>query len=433
MIRYRDAGGVVRTTPGNPAITATIPPQPDCDEMVTKQLSPELKPFSQCAGDGIPDAMDNCPKALNKDQKDTDKDGVGDACDNCPKVSNKDQKDGDGDRSGDACDICAGYPDYQDGDTDGEPDGCDCNDGIKSPEETDWDCGGPCGTCDPCTINPIPAQFDWRSFRNRSWLSPVKDQAQCGACWAFAPVGAVEARFNIEQDRPTMPDIDLSEQYLVSYHINPGNTVPGDCKGGLEGRALTEIQDLGIINDSLFLFQSGQCLRSLTTTVQQGCNMILPGAECACSQTSCITKFCDPGCAYIKSGTYIACTNPNTRPAFTGVPRWRISQYSRPTTMPGTYSQLGDSVKRAVLCDGPVTAFSNRWPGGNHVLVIAGWNNSWNNSEGAWLVRNSWGANWIASGSLGNAGPGYAYVPYNQPIGEMVNWTFSVRNVKVVP
>lgn len=229
-----------------------------------------------------------------------------------------------------------------------------------------------------------------------------------------------------------MPNIDLSEQYLVSYHINPGNTVPGHCKGGLEGRVLTEIRDLGIINDSVFKYQSGQCLREITTTVQQGCNMTLPAAECTCSATLCTTKFCDPTCAFIKSGVYL-CANPNIRPAFTGIPRWRIGQYSRPTTTLGTYAQLGETVKRAILCDGPVTVVSNRWPGGTHVIVIAGWNNNWNSSEGAWLVKNSWGANWIAGGNLGNAGPGYAYVPYNQPIGEMVNWTFSVRNVKMVP
>jgi cysteine-rich repeat protein len=93
-------------------------------------------------GDGIPDAMDNCPNVFNPirpmdngAQADADGDGVGDACDvcpldanttqcttfdpndtdgdtipntmdNCPNVANTDQADADGDGKGDACDPC---------------------------------------------------------------------------------------------------------------------------------------------------------------------------------------------------------------------------------------------------------------------------------------------------------------------------------------
>jgi thrombospondin type 3 repeat protein len=44
-------------------------------------------------GDGVRDAVDNCPSIPNPDQADTDHDGVGDACDNCPLRANSDQTD----------------------------------------------------------------------------------------------------------------------------------------------------------------------------------------------------------------------------------------------------------------------------------------------------------------------------------------------------
>lgn len=67
-------------------------------------------------GDGISDALDNCPTAVNSDQEDLNKNDKGDACedfdqdrvlnylDNCPDIPNTRQRDIDGDGIGDECD-----------------------------------------------------------------------------------------------------------------------------------------------------------------------------------------------------------------------------------------------------------------------------------------------------------------------------------------
>ncbi|MFT3766682.1 MAG: DUF4215 domain-containing protein [Minicystis sp.] len=63
-------------------------------------------------GDGVGDACDPCPLDANTTQcmmfnpNDTDGDGVLNAADNCPTKANADQKDSDGDGKGDACDPC---------------------------------------------------------------------------------------------------------------------------------------------------------------------------------------------------------------------------------------------------------------------------------------------------------------------------------------
>lgn len=40
----------------------------------------------------------------------------------------------------------------------------------------------------------FPISLDWRL---KGISTPVKDQVSCGSCWAFATIGAVEARVNI--------------------------------------------------------------------------------------------------------------------------------------------------------------------------------------------------------------------------------------------
>jgi len=51
---------------------------------------------------------------------------------------------------------------------------------------------GAIGTFDPSTVGPPPASVDWRTHTPKV-VSPIKDQAQCGSCWAFSAVEAMEA------------------------------------------------------------------------------------------------------------------------------------------------------------------------------------------------------------------------------------------------
>jgi Thrombospondin type 3 repeat len=95
-------------------------------------------------GDGVKNAVDNCPAAANANQANGDTDALGDACDSCPLVTNpkKDtlglglvQRDHDGDGRGDECDLCPHIKDEPniDADLDGIGAACDPSETIKNP------------------------------------------------------------------------------------------------------------------------------------------------------------------------------------------------------------------------------------------------------------------------------------------------------------
>jgi len=110
-------------------------------------------------GDGITNAADNCPFAINADQQNDDSDSLGNACDNCPITDNPFQEDMDDDNLGDACDICPGDT-INDLDNDvicGLVDNCPW---AYNPEQTDADADGVGDVCDNCLMDFNPAQED---------------------------------------------------------------------------------------------------------------------------------------------------------------------------------------------------------------------------------------------------------------------------------
>jgi C1A family cysteine protease len=83
-----------------------------------------------------------------------------------------------------------------------------------------------------------PSHFDWRELNK---VSSVKDQGNCGSCWAFSMVAALESLALIKSVSPVL---DCSEQFLVTYDITNFG-----CNGGGLGRAARFLDQQGTIDE----------------------------------------------------------------------------------------------------------------------------------------------------------------------------------------
>ena len=89
----------------------------------------------------------------------------------------------------------------------------------------------------------LPASVNWTAA---GAVTPVKDQAQCGSCWAFSTTGSVESAWFLAKG--TLPSV--SEQQLVDCSTAEGNQ---GCNGGLMDYAFEYIiKNKGITTEAAY-------------------------------------------------------------------------------------------------------------------------------------------------------------------------------------
>jgi hypothetical protein len=200
----------------------------------------------------------------------------------------------------------------------------------------------------PRDKDPLPSHWDWRAHEG---VTPPRDQGDCGSCWAFAAVGEMEAKIRIHYG----VELDLSEQQIVSC-----NPYGSGCNGGWAGSAYYVLMHHGGVLEHCMRYEGSD--------------------DVPCTQEEYLT--------------------------FTEMDNW--------------YSVANDveQIKTAVYEHGPVCTSvdaNDAWDnygggvieapgsGTNHLVLIVGWDDRLG-TDGAWIVKNSWGASW------GEAG--YCYVAY---------------------
>merc|ERR1712216_484949 len=113
---------------------------------------------------------------------------------------------------------------------------------------------------------PYDESLDWVS---KGAVTPAKNQARCGSCWAFSTTGAVEGALAVATGKL----ISLSEQQLVSC-----DTGSNGCQGGSMDQAIQWIESNPLCTEDEYPYTSGGGTR---------------GTCKACTGVATVTNFVD--------------------------------------------------------------------------------------------------------------------------------------------
>jgi hypothetical protein len=202
----------------------------------------------------------------------------------------------------------------------------------------------------------FPPSFDWRT---QGGVTPVKNQGNCGSCWAFCATAAMESQVLIYSGL----EEDLSEQAVMSC-----NTEGDGCNGGWMETAYDMWMSYGAVAE--------ECM---------------PYHEV--DTDPCVQESCDVS-AMLDGYYYVGSNVADLKQAL-----------------------LGGPVAVAMAVCGGFGAYT----GGcyedtcteiNHGVTIVGWDDDMCGGEGAWIVKNSWGPDWGDNGYIymkyGTCSVGYA-------------------------
>lgn len=279
------------------------------------------------------------------------------------------------------------------------------------------------------SFEELPTEFSWNNLelliREKNWalprvpiLDPPK-QYGCGACWAFAIVGALSDRYAIAMGGEKNPD--LSVTFLLSCMGTEER-----CNGGFPSDGGIFLETVGTIKDKCLDYswctQNEGCVRGTTgssdddlSALVPACHSNLSGYKCGnnnqvyrASRGSTKALFdvrsikldiihYGPVCAVCRIyGDFIAGTMDRT--VFPKADRFSKTN--------GVYIHVtGKDVYGygKMNCLGSEVQASECYMG-NHAMVIVGWGME-NNVPGwgqvpYWVVRNSWGNEWNEGGYI---------------------------------
>jgi C1A family cysteine protease len=131
-------------------------------------------------------------------------------------------------------------------------------------------------------VRDLPKEVDWRK---KGVVNPVKDQGQCGSCWAFSAISSIESNNAIKTGKL----YSLSEQQLVDCSGSYGNQ---GCNGGLMDDAFqyAEKNALCSEDDYSYTAQDGTCKKSCKGLVKVQSFVDIPAGDENALQTASASR-----------------------------------------------------------------------------------------------------------------------------------------------
>jgi len=216
----------------------------------------------------------------------------------------------------------------------------------------------------PFEFDPVgaPSTSDWRGS---AALTPVKDQGQCGSCWAFSATETAETYWYLN-GKGAIPT--LAPQQTVSC-----DTVDQGCNGGDTVTAYAYMETTGLQGEATYPYTSGasgvtgSCAvnkKNIITTPLSNFTYATPGCLDSCTKQDEVTL-----AANVKAGPVSICVDAST---------WQ------------TYTS--GVLTGATGCQSAYTAL-------DHCVQLVGLKSETDGSF-SWIVRNSWAADWGEAGFI---------------------------------
>ncbi|MBN2417231.1 T9SS type A sorting domain-containing protein [bacterium] len=196
----------------------------------------------------------------------------------------------------------------------------------------------------------LPDSLDWRD-NDGSWVTPVRNQEDCGSCWAFSATAQVESWYKIHTG-DAGSDIDLSEQFILSC----ANV--GSCAGGNPGEALSYYRRYGVPPESYFPYQGSDGI---------ACSEAAEGWE-----NEVVTI---PGWGFVTKEEGLV---DNIKNAL---------MYHPVSASYDVYSDF------SYYTGGVYEYVWGTYQAGHAVLIVG-----WNDADSCWICKNSWGNWWGENG-----------------------------------